>query len=227
MPFNLIDAAKNMIPHDLISREANNLGEKEGSLQKAFTGAIPAILTGLLGKISNTGTAAILDMVKQASGSVQANESNNFVGSTVSVSNWLHSLFGDRLGGLTSGISNFAGIKTTSAERVLNLAAPAALAALGRYSKDTTHSAAGLGSYLQSQKAAIIGSVPSGLDLAGALGISKLSDIGQASNPVFSSAASYTSEAAKQRNHWPWLLVLLLAVIFVWMLVSRHSSSEY
>jgi hypothetical protein len=228
MPFNLIDAAKSMIPHDLIAKEATALGENESNIRKAFTGAIPSVLAALLEQNSGAGAAGILEMVKQVMDAGTLNEGNNIRADNPALvaNSWLHSLFGDKLEKLFDSIGGFAGIKPSSAQRVLGLATPAALAALGRYARDMTLNAAGLSSYLHSQKAAIFGSVPSGLDLAAVLGFSTFSDITEGpGSPPLSPAALYPAEAANQRNPWPWLLVLLVAVVFIWVLVSGSCNA--
>src|SRR5262245_6546912 len=68
MAFNLLDAAKSMLPNDLISKAASSLGESESGIQKAISGAIPAVFAGLLNK-SSGGGGGLMDLVKGAAGS--------------------------------------------------------------------------------------------------------------------------------------------------------------
>src|SRR3954463_7112653 len=98
MSFNLIDEAKSLLPSDLISRAASSLGETESGIQKAISGSIPTVLSGLLNQSSTTGTSGILDMVKNASGTnIVGNITGLLSGSSISgvggtVMGWLRSL---------------------------------------------------------------------------------------------------------------------------------------
>ena len=70
MAFNLVDTVKGLFTSDVISKAASTLGESEGGIQKAVSGVIPAVLSGLLVKAgSSDGLAGILNMAKQAAGS--------------------------------------------------------------------------------------------------------------------------------------------------------------
>ncbi|HRO71646.1 MAG TPA: DUF937 domain-containing protein, partial [Chitinophagaceae bacterium] len=119
MAINLIDAAKSLLPNDLVSRAAVGLGETEGGIQKALSGAIPAVLAGLLSTSSSGGGSGILEMVKGAAGSGILSNLGNLVNTGASgaggigstVMGWLNSLFGDRLNSIINAIAGFAGIK--------------------------------------------------------------------------------------------------------------------
>jgi hypothetical protein len=141
MAFNLLDAAKSMLPNDLISRAASSLNESEGGIQKAISGAIPAVLAGVLNKSSSSG-GGLLDLVKSAAGSGALNNLGGLLnigsgsasgggGISSTIMEWLKSLFGDRLNSIINSIAGFAGIKPSSANTVLSMAAPATLAPLG------------------------------------------------------------------------------------------------
>ena len=43
MALNLVDAAKNLLPDDLVAKAATSLDENESSMQKAIGGAIPSV----------------------------------------------------------------------------------------------------------------------------------------------------------------------------------------
>ncbi len=154
MAFNLIDTAKNLLPNDLTTKAAISLGESEGGIQKALSGAIPAVLAGLLSK-SSPGGPGILDMVKGAAGTgilgnlgnlLDGGGTGSGIGSTVM--GWLRSIFGDNLNNITNAISGFAGIKPSSANTILSLSAPAAMAPVGRYAEEKNLRADELGSFL-------------------------------------------------------------------------------
>jgi outer membrane protein OmpA-like peptidoglycan-associated protein len=209
MAFNLVDTVKGLFTNDLVSKLAASLGETEGGIQKAISGAVPAVLTGLLNKAGSQGGASgILDMAKQAAGSgILSNLGGLFGGgggggSMSGILNMAGSLFGDKLGGITSLLSGFSGIKPASASSVVSMAAPAALAALGNHASQNNLSASGLTSFLHSQKEAILSSVPSGLNLAGALGLGSLGEIGSKLSHLVSGAGDSVKKAAGAATHY-------------------------
>jgi len=231
MPFNLIDAAKGLLPNDLLSKAAGSLGESESGIQKALSGAIPSVLAGLLGQSSGSGAGGILDMVKNAAGSGILNNIGGLIGGGgassggigATVMGWLRSLFGDKLNSIINAIAGFAGIKTSSASNVLSMAAPAVLGSVGQYAKENNLSASGLGSFLQSQKSSILDAIPSGFNLAGALGLSGLGDIGGKISGVLSTANENVKRSSKG---WLWLIILLVAALLIWLLTSKGCNKE-
>jgi len=235
MSFNLIDEAKSLLPSDLISRAANSLGETESGIQRAVNGSIPTVLSGLLNQSSTTGASGILDMVKNASGSnILGNISGLLSGSSISgigstVMGWLRSLFGDRLSSVTNSLASFAGIKPSSASSVMSLATPAVLGSVGNYAKENNLTASGLGSFLMTQKNSILNAIPSGFNLAGALGLSSLSDIGSRISSTVSSASNYAASTVKRASgtRWLWFLLLLLgAGLLIWLFTRKPAPKE-
>jgi len=235
MSFNLIDEAKSLLPSDLISRAASSLGETESGIQKAISGSIPTVLSGLLNQSSTTGTSGILDMVKNASGTnIVGNITGLLSGSSISgvggtVMGWLRSLFGDRLSSVTNSLATFAGIKPSSATSVMSLAAPAALGSVGNYVKENNLNPSSLGSFLLAQKNSILNAIPSGFNLAGALGLSSLGDIGSRISSTVSSAGNYAANTVKKTSgtRWLWFLLLLLgAGLLIWLFTKPAPKEE-
>ena len=235
MSFNLIDEAKSLLPSDLISKAATSLGETESGIQRAVNGSIPTVLSGLLNQSSTTGTSGIMEMVRNASGSnVSGNVSGLLSGGSISgigatVMGWLRSLFGDKLSSVTNSLASFAGIKPSSASSVMSLAAPAVLGSVGNYVKENNLTASGLGSFLMTQKNSILNAIPSGFNLAGALGLSSLGDIGSRISSTVSSASNYAVNTVKKTSgtRWLWFLLLLLgAGLLIWLFTRKPAPKE-
>jgi len=235
MSFNLTDEAKSLLPSDLIATAATSLGETESGIQRAINGSIPTVLSGLLNQSSSTGASGILDMVRNASGSnILGNITGLLSGSSISgigstVMGWLRSLFGDRLSSVTNSLASFAGIKPSSASSVMSLATPAVLGSVGNYAKENNLSASGLGSFLMTQKNSILNAIPSGFNLAGALGLSSLSDIGSRISSTVSSASNYAANTVKKASgtRWLWFLLLLLgAGLLIWLFTRKPAPKE-
>ena len=238
MAFNLLESVKGLFTSDLVSQTASSLGENENNIRKALGGAVPASLVGMLNKAGSGEATDLLDISRQASRSGILGNIKGLLGGGLAFGNILNltnGLFGDKLNNVIRTIANFAGIKETSAASVVNLAAPAALAAVGREASTTNMSTSGLVSMLANQKDSIINSVPSGLNLAGALGLGSLGEIGtKISNAVsgviggVKSGANYATEAigqATRKRNWAWpLLLLALLAVALWLLLGRRNN---
>jgi outer membrane protein OmpA-like peptidoglycan-associated protein len=196
MSFNLLDTVKGLFTPALISNAATSLGESESGIQKALGGAIPALLASLVNKGGSAdGASVILDLAKHAAGSGVLNNLGGFLGDDNSNllsrgAEMLKNILGDKAGGIASLVSNFAGIKHSSASSILSTAAPVALGALGKHAAENNMNANGLSTFLSSQKDSITNALPSGLSsMAGLFGL------GSIGNAV-SSATSKITEAA-------------------------------
>ena len=220
MAFNLLETVSGLFSNDLVSKAASSLGESEGGIQKAISGIVPSVLTGLLNKAGSGGNAAsgILDLAKQASGSGILGNLSGLLGGgggggMSGLLSMAGNIFGDKLGGITNLISSFSGIKSSSASSLISMAAPAALGAIGKHATDNSLSAGGLLSMLVSQKDKILSAIPSGLSgLAGALGLSSLGDIGNKLENVMSGVAGEAKKGMK------WLLPVLLIAVAIALL---------
>lgn len=244
MSFNLIDSVKGLFGNDLIGRAASLFGENESNVQKAVGGIVPSVLAGVLNKAGSGDVQGILNMARDAAGSGILGNLGGLLGGGSLLgkgADFLKGLFGDKTGNVAGAISNFAGIKESSASSLLSLAAPAALGVLGKHAADSNLSAGGLLSFLNSQKDSILNALPSGLNLAGALGLGSLSSIGSKLSGALSSVtggirdtASNVSHAAgaaaeKASGGMRWLLPLLLAILviaLVWYFIKGCGPAK-
>jgi outer membrane protein OmpA-like peptidoglycan-associated protein len=236
MALNLVDSVKNLFTPDLVTQTATSLGESEGAIQKAINGAIPASLVGILNKAGSGGATNLLNMARQASETVP-NNLRSLLGGTgiASLLSMAGGLFGDRLNNIVRNVATFAGIRESSASSIMNLAAPVALASLGREASATNMNPTNVVSMLNNQKDTILSSVPPGLNLASALGLGSLSEIGTKLSNVMAGltgsvkrSVSYAGEAVerKVRTNWflPFLLILALG-IGAWYLLGRGCNT--
>ncbi|QEC41973.1 OmpA family protein [Pseudobacter ginsenosidimutans] len=246
MSFNLLDSVKGLFTSDLISKMASSFGESEGGIQKAVGGAIPAVLTGLLNKASSAdGAASLLNLSKDASGSGMLGNLSGLLGGGNLLGkgmDMLKGLFGDKTSSITSMIANFGGIRESSASSLLSVAAPAALGAVGKQVTQNNMGVSGLTGWLAEQKDSILSAVPSGLNIAGALGLGSLSDLGNklsgllggatgSVKHVAGTASAYTHDTVEKAKGgakwlWPLLLALLVILALVYFLRGRGKKDE-
>ncbi|HEX5023702.1 MAG TPA: OmpA family protein [Agriterribacter sp.] len=239
MAFNLLDSVNGLFSNDLINSTASAFGENGDNIQKALNGAIPSVLTGFLDKAgSSAGAQSLLDMGKQASSSGILSNLGSLLsgsGSSSGLKGMVSSLFGDKLGNVSSLISGFSGIKATSASSLLSMVAPAALGSLGKYATQYNLGASGITSFLASQKDNILSAIPSGLNLAGALGLGNLSGIGSTLSSAFSDAKDADVHAAhtahteiEKKTNWllPFILAILAFALLLYLFKSCGSTPE-
>jgi OmpA-OmpF porin, OOP family len=174
--FNLLDMAKTYFSNELLNKASSHLGESEGGISKVISALIPSVIGTVADKASSSTDNANL-VAKLASDQNQGgilsslggflghdDTSNSLLGKS---SGLISSLFGN--GGssnmLTSLISNFAGVKSTSVGTLLSMAVPAILGMLGKHSSENNVSASGLSSLLGEQKKLAMSALPAGFSL--------------------------------------------------------------
>ncbi len=237
MAFDLLDTLKNLFNNDFSRTAATQLGESEGNVQKALGGIIPTVLTGLLNKAATPGEAGnLLGLIKDAA-------SGNFsglgnlagalpAGMLAKGADILRSLFGNKAGDITGAIASYAGIKPQSAETLLQTAAPASLGVIGQQ----VDSGPGLLGFLNSQKDKILAAVPSGLGLAGLLGVHNLGDIGNKLGGLISGIGGGVKHTANSVGHavertggnrWLWILIAVIALLLLLWFLLRGCGNQY
>jgi outer membrane protein OmpA-like peptidoglycan-associated protein len=197
MSFNLMDAAKSLFTSEMVSKASSYLGESENGVAKAISGILPSVLGGLVSKTSdNEGAGAVAQMAQESHTSGIAGNLSGFLGNDGGGmlnkgASMLSGLFGGKLDGLTGLLSNFAGVKSSSAASLMSMAAPAVLGMIGKHASDNNMGAGGIASLLSSQKDNIAAAMPAGLNLSSVLG-----DFGGNVTNVVSNAGSTATAAA-------------------------------
>ncbi len=241
MSLNLIDSVKSLISGDLVSRAASTLGESEGGIQKLVSGALPVSIASMIQQATNSpdSGAGLLDTAKQVSRSgVLGNLDSLFSGNTGSVpglSGIVGSLFGGNRNSIDNALSSFAGVRSSSASSFLSMIVPAVLGIFGKHAIDNNLSTADATSFLANQKSSVLSSLPSGLDVAGMLGLGSLSSLGSKITGGVKSTADaahktvdYAADTVKKGGNWllPLLLVLIAAALVWYFLKGCNKSSS-
>lgn len=233
---NLLALLKDNLTPEMISKVANLVGEDAGSTATAMSGILPAIMGSVVSKASTAdGASGIMSMLSSGghNGSMMDNLGSMLGGgsSTDGVmsagSGILSSLLGDKMGGIVSLISNFAGIKSGSASSLMSLAAPMVMGVIGKQVSGGNMGASGLMSLLSGQKDHIAAAMPAGLGdkLGGLLGLgsmfsgasSLVSGATNAASKTVSSATNYANDAVEEASSGlpKWLLPLLIGAAII------------
>jgi outer membrane protein OmpA-like peptidoglycan-associated protein len=242
MSFNLIESAKSIFNNEFTSKASALTGESEMNIKTAMSGIIPSVLTGLLSQAGSGNPQNILNMVKNASSSGILGNLTGALGNSdflAKGTEMLKGLFGDKLGNVGSLISGFSGIRESSASSLMSIAGPAALGVLGNHVYDTNMNAGGLLSFLNSQKDSILSALPSGLNLAGALGLGSLTGLGSKLSSKVSEITGSLGHGAenlvssippKSKVNWLPLvigaIVLLLIILFLFKGCNGADKTE-
>ncbi len=230
MSFNLIDAVKGLFTNELVSKASSFLGESETGVSKAIGGIIPTVLSGLISKTSShEGAGAVAQMADEHSNSGILGNLGSFFGndggSLLSKgAGLLGGLFGNKSDGITSLISNFSGLKSSSITSLLSMALPAVLGLIGKHS---TGGASGIASLLSSQKDNIAAAMPAGLNLSSVLGNLGGSVTNIASEAKATATHYATETEEKSGGAMKFLLPLLLlvvAVMFAWYIFGKGCN---
>jgi outer membrane protein OmpA-like peptidoglycan-associated protein len=220
---NVLESLKSLLTHEFIDQAAANLGETTGGITKALSGIVPVVLNGLVEKASNN-SEEILDLASKLSGSgVLENPAALFHVPTVDNSGGqgtsiLSSIFGNQASGISSAISSFSGIKTSSAGKLMSVVAPIALGLAGKHAGLNNLSAAGLTTWLNGQKETISQSIPAGVNtnyLADRYDAGAVSGTEGANSPDHSKMPGWIMP----------LLLVLLGGLLVWYFMNGSGTS--
>lgn len=220
---NLLDSINGIFNNDVIRKVASFLGESESGISRAVNAGVPSMLSGIMSSSKSDGGVNLLNLSKEASnsgilnnlsGAFSGNDQSNLLNSG---NNLLSGLFGNKTGGLTNVISNFAGIRSSSAKSILAVIAPIILSFIGRQASSNNLSASGILNWLTGQKSQITNALPSGLNLSGVFdsSVHKVTDTVQ--------EATYPT---KKSNSWVLPLLLLAAAILVIWLFARSCNKN-
>jgi OmpA-OmpF porin, OOP family len=172
MAFNLLDMIKGGVSSDLISKAASMLGENSEGVQKAMTGAVPTILSGMMSKVTDGSKAeGLLNILKSSS------EDGG---------NMITSLFGDKSQAAADAIASHAGIKSESASKVLNMAAPLVSGSVSK-AMAGAGGLAGLAGLLFSNLGSIKAALPAGI--LDKIGIGSLDNLADKAKGIFGASA--------------------------------------
>lgn len=215
MPFSLLDSVKSYFHSDFISKAASLLGENNVAVSKAVNAGIPTVLSGIVNSAQSEGGSNILNLSKQAASSGFPDTPDNLfsgVGSSFlnTGSSFISGLFGNNSGVIGNLISNFSGVKSSTATTILSAIAPIALGFIGKEATSNNLSASGLTNWLGTQKQEIANALPAGFTLP---------TLGRAKVPETTYHASLPPAEKPGTNWLLWLLIAVVLLALLWYLM--------
>ncbi len=224
MSASLLDGLIGQISPDVVGKAASMLGESESAIRKGAGGAIPVLLSGLANRSDDPGFASSLfDLVRSpANDGDVLSDVGSLLGSDDSSpmaglgSNLLGMLSGGNTANVANALAGYAGIKSSTALKLLSFLAPLVLAFLGKRARKDNLNAASLANLLRSQKSAITAAVPG-----------PLANIGNYLGAPVKERAVYTPPVVEQRAPiWRWLLPALAAIAAIAILVPMFGRND-
>jgi len=205
------------------------VGESPARTQAAVTGAVPSVLAGMLNSATSSpsGAGQLLSAISGGGfekvlgnlGGILGGGQGSVDGLIGSGKQVLGSLFGNKLGGVTSALSGSSGVSPGAGSSILAMAAPIVMGMVGRQVTSGGLNASGLLNLLTSNKDAIARFAPAGL--ASALGLGSIGELG-------GKATALAQEGARtaKRNWVPIAVVAALALLAFLFFRGRGDQEQ-
>jgi OmpA-OmpF porin, OOP family len=203
MSVNLLDIASAATGGNFAGALGQFLGESPSVTSSGLSAVLPALIGGLVNKGSTTeGASGLLTMLNNPQidsgilgslGSLFGNGTSQASGLVSLGTTLLGSMFGDKVGGLTSAISSVAGLKGSSATSMLGLAVPIILGMLKSHVGQNNLNPSGLMDLLKGQSQHLSNKIDP--RIAGAMGFPSVAGLLGLGGATINQAASAVSGA--------------------------------
>lgn len=239
MSFNLLPTIQALFSGNFIRKASSQLDETEASVNDAVRAVIPTVLTGIMAKVGSGNVDQVFQMAKSAakSGLLHHIHSTTAEGISTKSTEMFSGIFGEKTDAVTTAVSNYAGIKDSSAASLLGAITPISMAVIGKQALESNLTTSGFLNMLNAERGSILNALPSGLGLASALGLNNLNSIGTQFETAVADSASrgYDYQRASKiekkdrRPGGAWLLPLILilaAVLLLWYLMRGCGEQK-
>lgn len=254
MSQNLLETVQDYFAGDTVRQTSAALGETEGSVGTALRSIVPLVLGGLFARSQQPGGATdLFGMAQQAYSSGVLGNLGGLLGGLGTAgtptptpaadgsllgrgTELLRSVLGNGYAPAVQGVSQQAGVSSSTVSSLMSMAVPVVLGLLGRHAATNNLDASGFAGYMGEQKNSImsaLGGLPGGLgNLLGGLGLGTAASLGNSvtaaagrTGEAVRSTAREVETAAASPSRWPWLL-LLLAGIAALVYFMRGCNNE-
>lgn len=246
MSQNLLELVQDYFTGDTVRHTSTALGESESGVGTALRSVVPVVLASLFARSQQPGgSSALFGMAQQAHSNGILGNLGSLLGGLGSGSTtapatdgsllnqgteMVRSVLGTQYSPVVEGVSQQAGVRSSSVSSLLSMAVPVVLGLLGRHAATNNLDSNGFSSYLNNQRGSIagaLGSLPGNLGgMLSGLGLGAAAGVGAAAHGAANTvhnAADRTGEAVRNTardveaaattpSRWPWLLLLLLGL---------------
>jgi OOP family OmpA-OmpF porin len=169
---NLFGELKELLLGEVANKAANLLGEKEDKVKTAIEGLIPTFVGGLMKRASNeAGATTLMNVVKKGNhdGSIIeqlgdiVNNKDSFAKIVEKGNGLVSMLLPDKKSSIATMISQFAGVRNSSATSLLSIVAPIVVGKLGKMVTTQNLDKAGLANTLLDQRSILLDETPENL----------------------------------------------------------------
>lgn len=237
-PGGLLDTVKGFLTPDAVRSASTLVGESESSTRQTLTGAVPSVLSGLIGMASSKDGANNLAGLIRDGGysSVIDNVRSLFSGGSATNSmlsggpQLLGTIFGGRSSAIVDALGKSGGVSSSSATKLMSLAAPLVLGVLGKRAAAQNLNASGLASSLLGEKSEIAAALPSGLSqILGAAGptvVPPRADVDKASEPVHLERVEAEPPVVREGpKSMRWLPIAIAALVALGLLMFLRGRT--
>jgi OmpA-OmpF porin, OOP family len=169
---NLFEELKALLVGEVASKAANILGEKEEKVKIALEGLVPTFVGGLMKRASNeAGATTLLNVVKKTNNDGNIVEQlddllknkESFAGFVEKGNSVVSMLLPDKKSSIATMISQFAGVRNSSATSLLSVVAPLVVGKLGNLVNSQGLDKTGLANVILEQRSILLDETPESL----------------------------------------------------------------
>ncbi len=169
---NLFEELKALLVGEVANKAANILGEKEEKVKIALEGLVPTFVGGLMKRASNeAGATTLLNVVKKSNNDGNIVEQldlllqnkENFAGFVEKGNSLVSMLLPDKKSSIATMISQFAGVRNSSATALLSVVAPLVVSKLGNLVTSQSLDKTGLANVILDQRSILLDETPENL----------------------------------------------------------------
>ena len=165
MAFNLLETVREYITPHLLNQASGHFSELTAHVSKASAAAVPAVLDTFVRHAEKGSAQDLLQNATQASNANVLKDLDSLTRDPAVTKGWeqFTDMAGSQSANMAANLSDFAGIRTRSAEGLLGMITQLALGVLGRYATETELSPQGITHFLTEQKPSIESALPAAL----------------------------------------------------------------
>jgi OOP family OmpA-OmpF porin len=169
---NLFEELKALLVGEVANKAANILGEKEEKVKIALEGLVPTFVGGLMKRASNeAGATTLLNVVKKTNNDGNIVEQlddllknkESFAGFVEKGNSVVSMLLPDKKSSIATMISQFAGVRNSSATSLLSVVAPLVVGKLGYLVNSQGLDKTGLANVILEQRGILLDETPESL----------------------------------------------------------------